>query len=229
MLLSIIVPAYNEEKTLAEIIGRLRQVRFPVACQIVIVNDGSRDGTLAAARQLAAAAPDRTVVVDQQPNQGKGAAISAGLKHSQGDIIVIQDADLEYDPAQLPRLIGPLLDGQAKVVYGSRFLGRISKMSFGHRLGNRLLTGLTNLLYGCRLTDMETCYKAVSREILAGLELEQKRFGIEVELTAKILRRGQRILELPIDYEARGKSAGKKIDWRDGLKAAGYLLRYRFF
>lgn len=229
MLLSVIVPAYNEAQTLAEIIGRLRQVKFPVPCQIVIVNDGSRDGTLAAARQLAAAAPDRTVVVDQQPNQGKGAAIAAGIGRAQGDIIVIQDADLEYDPGQLPRLLAPLLDGRAKVVYGSRFLGRISGMSFGHRLGNRVLTWLTNLLFGCRLTDMETCYKVISREVVAGLKLEQKRFGIEVELTAKILRRGQRILELPIDYEARGKEAGKKIDWRDGLKAAGYLLRYRFF
>lgn len=229
MYLSIIVPAYNEQETLPILLDRILAVDFPWPCEIIIVNDGSTDKTAEVAKKLKAEHPDRISVLDQPINLGKGAAIISGLTKAQGKVVIIQDADLEYDPAQLPKLVEPIKQGRAQVVYGSRFLGRIKSMSFGHFWGNRVLTQLTNWLYGSRLTDMETCYKAIARPVLAKIELEQRGFGIEVELTAKILRQKVTIIELPITYEARSRSQGKKIDYRDGLRAAGYLIHYRFF
>lgn len=230
MKLSIIVPVFNEVSTIDEILARISRVPFPVDFELVVVNDGSTDGTGAQLEEIARRPEFARYIklVNYPANQGKGSAVRRGLREAAGDIMAVQDADLEYDPAELVNLIAPVIDGRARVVYGSRFKGKIKEISFSHRLGNIVLTWLTNLLFGSRLTDMETCYKIFTRMVYEQLILTENRFEIEAELTTQILKKGFKILELPITYQARGKKAGKKINWKDGLNTAIRLIKYRF-
>ena len=224
-LLSVIVPVFNERNTVAEILRRMRLVELPVALEVVVVDDASSDGT----DKVLAALEDSTVrVIRHRANSGKGAAIRTGLEHARGDLLLIQDADLEYDPEDWPRLLAPLLKGKARVVYGSRFTGERKDMLPLHWIGNRFLSLVTNVLYGTTLSDMETCYKLFDRGILAGIEIESDRFEFEPEITAKVLRRGHRIYEVPISYAGREYHEGKKITWRDGFSALWTLMKYRF-
>ncbi len=225
-LLSIIVPVYNEARTVSAVVNRLLTVDLPAEREIVVVNDGSSDGTREA---LDALPPDpRVRIVHVSPNAGKGAAIRRGLAESRGDIIAIQDADLEVDPVQLAALVAPILAGEASVVYGSRFLTGRVEAPFMSLMGNRFLTAATNLLYGSRITDMETCYKIMRTDVARSLDLRSNRFDIEPEITAKVLLGGHRIHELPIVFKPRGKAEGKKIKWRDGVHALRVLAAYRF-
>ncbi|MGH9281811.1 MAG: glycosyltransferase family 2 protein [Acidimicrobiales bacterium] len=222
--LSVIVPVFDERTTVAEIIRRARQVELPLDREIIVVDDGSTDGTRDVLSHLA----DSTVRVVVHPeNQGKGAAIRTGLSYATGDLVLIQDADLEYDPDDWPRLLAPVFKGKARVVYGSRFTGERRNMLFWHWVGNRFLTLVTNALYNTTLSDMETCYKLFDREILNGIKLTSDRFGFEPEVTAKVLRTGVRIYEVPISYTGREFHEGKKITWRDGITALWTLIRYR--
>jgi len=223
--LSVIVPVFNERNTVVEIVRRMRAVELPLDLELVIVDDGSLDGTRAVLPQLG----DSTVKVVMHPeNLGKGAAVRTGLQHVTGDLVLIQDADLEYDPDDWPKLIAPVLKGRAQVVYGSRFTGERRNMLFTHWIGNRVLSLVTNLLYNTTLSDMETCYKLIDREVLDGIVLRSDRFDFEPEITAKILRRGIRIYEVPISYTGREVYEGKKITWRDGFAALWTLVKYRF-
>jgi glycosyltransferase involved in cell wall biosynthesis len=223
--LSVIVPVYNEERTIAEILERVRAVDIPN--QIVVVDDYSTDGT----RELLvneARQPD-TIVVLHPRNLGKGGAVKSGLAHASGDIVIIQDADLEYDPRDYHVLLRPILEGRAKAVYGSRFLGEHKAMYFWHALGNKFLTLVTNVLFDTTLTDMETCYKVFTSDIAKRLNIKQMRWGIDPEITAKILRQGVRIYEVPISYNGREFWEGKKISWKDSFVVLRTLIRYRFF
>ena len=223
--LSVIVPVFNERNTVAEIVRQMRAVDLPVEREIVIVDDGSGDGTRDVLSQLA----DSTVHVVLHPhNRGKGAAIRTGLAQVTGDLVLIQDADLEYDPDDWPKLLAPILKGRAEVVYGSRFTGERRNMLFLHWIGNRFLSLLTNVLYNTTLSDMETCYKLFDRELIDSIDLRSERFDFEPEITAKILRRGIRIYEVPISYSGREFDEGKKITWRDGVVAVKTLVKYRF-
>lgn len=223
--LSVIVPVFNERTTVGEIIRRIRAVSVPLELEVVVVDDGSSDGT----DKVLAALQDSTVRVITHPtNRGKGAAIRTGLATARGDLVLIQDADLEYDPEDWPRLLDPVLKGKAQVVYGSRFTGERKNMFPSHWLGNRFLTLATNVLYRSTLSDMETCYKLFDRRVLEGLTVRSQRFDFEPEITAKVLRRGYRIYEVPISYTGREISEGKKISWRDGVGALVALVRYRF-
>jgi len=225
--LSVIVPVFNERNTVAEIIRRMRAVKLPADLQleVVVVDDGSSDGT----DKILGAIEDSTVRVISHPaNAGKGAAVNTGLATVRGDLVLVQDADLEYDPNDWPRLIDPILTGKAQVVYGSRFTGERKNMFPSHWLGNRFLTLITNILYRSTLSDMETCYKLFDRRVLAGITIQSQRFDFEPEITAKVLRRGYRIYEVPISYAGREMSEGKKISWRDGVGAIVALVRYRF-
>jgi glycosyltransferase involved in cell wall biosynthesis len=223
--LSVIVPVFNERNTVAEIVRRMRSVDLPVEREIVIVDDGSNDGTRDVLTQLG----DSTVRVVKHPvNRGKGAAIRTGLEHATGDVVLVQDADLEYDPEDWPKLLAPVLKGRARVVYGSRFTGERRNMLFLHWVGNRFLSLVTNILYNSTLSDMETCYKLFERNVLDGIQLRAERFDFEPEFTAKILRRGVRIYEVPISYAGREPHEGKKITWRDGVTALWTLVKYRF-
>ncbi|MCU0873391.1 MAG: glycosyltransferase family 2 protein [Pirellulaceae bacterium] len=223
--LTIVVPVFNEQQTIAEILGRVRAV--PVPKEIIVVDDRSADGTQAVLEQLADW-PELRVIYKPR-NEGKGAALRTGFAAATGDVVVVQDADLEYDPNDLPSLLEPILSGEADVVYGSRYLHEVPQdPSFLHRFGNQLLTWASNLLTGLRLTDMETCYKMIPRPILQSLEIQQNRFGFEPEVTAKLARRGVRIKELPIRYEGRGYKEGKKIGWRDGVNAFYCIVRYHW-
>ncbi len=224
MILSVIIPAYNEAETIREIVERVRQVG--VEKEIIVVDDGSTDGTTKILESLQSPG---VMTAFHERNQGKGAAIRTGIERATGDFVIIQDADLEYDPNEYPNLLGPLLAGQADVVYGSRFLGRLERMSPVQWLGNRFLTLTTNLLYGTALSDMETCYKVIPTRILKDIKLESRGFEFEPEITAKLLRRGYRILEIPISYVGRSSNEGKKIDWRHGWPALRALVKYRFF
>ena len=222
--LSVIIPVYDERTTVAEIIRRVLAVDLPLDREIVVVDDGSTDGTREVLPHLA----DSTVRVVLHPdNRGKGAAIRTGLAHATGDLVIIQDADLEYDPADWPRLLAPVFAGKARVVYGSRFTGERRNMLFWHWVGNRFLTLTTNVLYNTTLSDMETCYKLFDRQILDGLTLTANRFGFEPEVTAKVLRSGERIYEVPISYTGREFDEGKKITWKDGFTALWTLVRHR--
>jgi glycosyltransferase involved in cell wall biosynthesis len=224
-LLSVIVPVYNERTTVAEIIRRIRAVDLPMALEVIAVDDGSSDGT----DKVLAALADSTVRVLVHPvNQGKGAAIRTGLGAVRGDLVLIQDADLEYDPDDWPRLLDPVLKGKARVVYGSRFTGERKNMMPLHWIGNRFLSLVTNVLYSSTLSDMETCYKLFDRRVLEGITVQSDRFDFEPEITAKILRRGHRIYEVPISYAGREMADGKKITWRDGLGALKALVKFRF-
>jgi glycosyltransferase involved in cell wall biosynthesis len=224
-LLSVIVPVFNERTTVAEIIRRIRAVDLPMALEVIAVDDGSSDGT----DKVLAALADSTVRVLVHPvNQGKGAAIRTGLGAVRGDLVLIQDADLEYDPDDWPRLLEPVLKGKARVVYGSRFTGERKNMMPLHWIGNRFLSLVTNVLYSSTLSDMETCYKLFDRRVLEGITVQSDRFDFEPEITAKILRRGHRIYEVPISYAGREMADGKKITWRDGLGALKALVKFRF-
>ena len=223
-LLSVVMPAYNEKDTIEEIIRRVLAV--PIRTQLIVVDDCSTDGTRDILQRLAR---DLGFTLLLQPrNGGKGAALRRGFEVVQGDLVVIQDADLEYSPEEFPQLIELICEGRADVVYGSRFLGRHRVFLFTHYAGNLLLTFLTNVLYNTMLSDMETCYKVMRAEVLRSMTLSSNGFGIEPELTAKIFKRGYRVYEVPITYDGRGYEEGKKISWRDGVVALWVLLRYRF-
>jgi glycosyltransferase involved in cell wall biosynthesis len=223
--LSIIVPVYDERNTVVELVRRMRSVDIPLEREIVLVDDGSTDGTREVLRQLI----DSTVRVVHHPqNRGKGAAIRTGLEQVTGDLVLIQDADLEYDPEDWPKLLSPLLRGKAQVVYGSRFTGERRNMLFFHWVGNRFLSLVTNVLYNTTLSDMETCYKLFDRHVISSIRLRASRFEFEPEVTAKILRSGIRIYEVPISYAGRELHEGKKITWRDGVVALWTLVKYRF-
>ena len=224
--MSVIVPVYNERATVAEIVRRMRRVDLPLDLEIIMVNDASEDGTA----EILKALEDSTVrVIHHDVNTGKGAAVRTGLAHARGDLILIQDADLEYDPDDWPKLLNPVLKGKAEVVYGSRFTGEHRNMLFTHWVGNRILSLVTNVLYNTTLSDMETCYKLFHRKALEGLELRSDRFNFEPEITAKVLRKGYRIYEVPVSYAGREYDEGKKITWKDGLVALGTLIRYRLW
>ncbi len=222
--LSVLVPVYNEERTLRTIIGRIREVPLPM--EVICIDDCSTDGSRQILEELrASGAIDRVLL--QPVNRGKGAAIRAGIREASGDIIVVQDADLEYDPAEYPRLIQPILDDKADAVFGSRFLGGGGRvLYFWHSVGNKILTMLSNILTNINLTDMETCYKLVRAPLMKSLVLTSNRFGFEPEITAQLAKARARIWELPISYSGRTYAEGKKIGWRDGVAAFGHIIRY---
>ena len=227
MKLSIVIPVYNEKGTVLELVRRVRAVALPLEREIVIVDDFSTDGTRDLIRGLEG--PDARVLF-QPKNMGKGAALKAGFAAATGDIVLVQDADLEYDPAEYPALLAPILDGRADVVYGSRFLsGPHRVLLFWHSVGNKILTAFSNMVTNLNLTDMETCYKVFRREVLAGMTLKSGRFGFEPEFTVKVAKLKCRIYEVPISYSGRDYAEGKKITWKDGLAALWHILRYRFF
>ena len=220
------MPVYNEKATIREILKRVRAVDVGMEKEIIVVDDGSKDGTREILREEESRGDIR--VLYHERNLGKGAAVRTGIASATGDFVIIQDADLEYDPQDYPALLKPLLEGKAEVVYGSRFLsGSGSSMISWHRFGNKFLTAVTNLLYGSSLSDMETCYKAFKASVIKSIPLRSNRFEIEPEITAKILKRGYKILEVPIRYRGREFHEGKKISWKDGFSAIWTLLRYR--
>jgi glycosyltransferase involved in cell wall biosynthesis len=225
-LISIVVPVYNEAQTVADVIQRLIAIDLPAPREILVVNDGSTDGTRDVLNRIVERPELR--IIHAERNGGKGSAIRIGFAKATGTIVAIQDADLELDPAQLAALVQPILDGRSRVVYGSRFLAGRPEAPWLSVLANQVLTGLTNVLYGARITDMETCYKIMEREVAVSLNLESDRFDIEPEITAKLLRAGHAILELPIHFNPRSRAQGKKIGWKDGVRAIEVLLKYRF-
>ncbi|MBI2651801.1 glycosyltransferase family 2 protein [Candidatus Woesearchaeota archaeon] len=228
MKLSIIIPAYNEKNNILDVISKVKNAPLEnVEKEIIVVDDASKDGTINILKKI----NDISIkMLFHHENQGKGGAIRTGLKHATGEIILIQDADLEYNPAEYKKLLNPILKGKAKVVYGSR-LDAIKKnlknMYKLHYFGNRFLTFITNMLYGAKITDMETGYKVFSKEVLKKINLRAKRFDFEPEITAKILKNGYQIKEVQISFAGRKFSEGKKITWRDGIKALYYLVKYR--
>ena len=226
-LISIVVPVYNEARTVRQVIDRLLQIPLPAPREIIVVNDGSTDGTR---EVLNGIAPVDGVlsIVHAQVNAGKGSAIRVGFSQARGTIVAIQDADLELDPVQLAGLVQPILDGEADVVYGSRFLAGRPPGPWLSVAANRGLTWFTNVLFRGNLTDMETCYKIMAAPVARSLRLESNRFDIEPEITAKLLRQRRRIVEKPVVFDPRNRASGKKIGWRDGVHAIAVLLKYRF-
>jgi len=225
--LSVVVPVFNERNTLVEVMRRMRVVELPdgIEREIIVVDDGSNDGTRDLLKQLG----DSTVrVVMHDVNRGKGAALRTGIALATGDYVLVQDADLEYDPEDWPKLLNPVLRGRARVVYGSRFTGERRNMLLLHWIGNWFLSMTTNVLYNTTLSDMETCYKLIDRDLLNRMNLSSNRFDIEPEITAKVLKRRIRIYEVPISYSGREFDEGKKITWRDGVAALWTLVKYRF-
>lgn len=229
MKLSIVIPVYNEAATISEIVDLVRAVEVGMDKEILLVDDCSRDGTRDVLQKMAAAQADLKVLF-HEVNQGKGAALRTGFSAATGDIVLIQDADLEYDPREYPRLLQPILGGHADVVFGSRFLGggphRV--VYYWHYLGNKLLTTLSNMTTNLNLTDMEVCYKVFKREVIQSIPLKENRFGFEVEITAKVARRKLKIYEVPISYYGRDYSEGKKIGWKDGFSALRCIVKYMF-
>ncbi|MEQ1856180.1 MAG: glycosyltransferase family 2 protein [Longimicrobiales bacterium] len=226
MRLTVVIPCYNEVATIETLLERVREV--PLKLEVVVVDDGSKDGTRDILPRLEGTLIDKLIMHEQ--NAGKGAALRTGFKHATGDVVVVQDADMEYDPHELPILLAPILRGQADAVYGSRFLGGPHRvLFFWHSVGNRLLTLLSNMFTDVNLTDMETCYKMVRRELLQSLPLTANRFGIEPELTARLAQAEARIYELPISYHGRSYAEGKKIGWRDGVSALWCIWKYNVF
>jgi len=222
--LSVVMPVYNESKTVREIVRRVLEV--PIEKEILIVDDGSTDGTREILRELDGKQGVRVFL--QPVNQGKGAAVSVGFRHALGDVVVVQDADLEYDPNEYGKLMAPIAEGHADVVYGSRFLGGGARrvLYFWHTVGNRFLTLASNMFTNLNLTDMETCYKMFRREVVQSMKIESRRFGIEPEITAKVARRGYRIFEVPISYYGRTYDEGKKIGWKDAISALWTIVRH---
>ena len=227
MKLSIVIPVYNEKNTIEKIIGRVQNVNLELDKEILLVDDGSTDGTQEILRKLET---DEVKIFIHEINQGKGKALQTGFSKASGDFVIIQDADLEYDPKEYPQLLAPLLDGRADAVYGSRFLGGPNRvLFFWHYLGNKMLTTFSNMLSNLNLTDMETCYKVFRKEILDKITLKSKRFGIEPEITLKLAKLKCRIYEVPISYSGRDYSEGKKIGWKDGVAAIFHIIRFKFF
>lgn len=226
MLLSVIIPAYNEIEFIDEILRKVKET--PYDKEIIVVDDCSTDGTRERLNELKAA--DGIVAIFQEKNQGKGAALRRGIAAATGDIVLIQDADLEYDPREYPVLLRPILEGKADVVYGSRFLGGPHRvLYFWHYVGNSMVTLLSNMFTNLNLTDMETCYKVFRKEVIKTITIESDRFGVEPEITAKVARGKWRIFEVPISYYGRTYEEGKKITWRDGIKAFFTIVKYNIF
>jgi glycosyltransferase involved in cell wall biosynthesis len=227
-MLSVIIPVFNELTTIRQIVQRVADV--PVAKEIIIVDDCSTDGTAAVIDEIVRERPG-VIAIRHAMNQGKGAAIRTGIRHVSGDLVIIQDADLEYDPVEYPKLIKPILEGKADVVFGSRFVGGDEHrvLYFWHSVGNRFLTLMSNMFTNLNLTDMETCYKVFRADLIKGIHLEQDRFGFEPEVTAKLARTGCRIYEVGISYSGRTYAEGKKIGWKDGVKAIWCIIKYGAF
>jgi len=225
LTVSVVIPVYNEERTFEELLRRVRAV--PIDKEIIVVDDGSTDGTR---DLLAHVASGDTKVLFHDRNRGKGAALRTGFAVATGDIVAIQDADLEYDPQDLPRVIQPIVDGIADVTFGSRFIGTPRRaLFFWHQMLNNALTLFSNMLNDLNITDMETCYKAFRRDIIKAITIEENRFGIEPELTAKVAKMNLRIYEVPVSYHGRTYDEGKKIGWKDGVQALYCILRYAWF
>ncbi|HLD58707.1 MAG TPA: glycosyltransferase family 2 protein [archaeon] len=225
--LSIIIPLFNEEKTISLLLEKIRKIKFSVETEIIIVDDGSTDSSLEKAREFAK--KNRNVSVFGKKNSGKGSAVKIGLEKAKGTIIIVQDADLEYNPEEIPKVIAPILDGKADVVFGSRFKGKIiGRQIWSHYFGNKLLSFATAVLFFHNISDMETCYKAFRRSVIEGMKISSNKFDFEPEITAKILKRKYKILEVPITYNARTFEEGKKIKISDGIIALKTLLKYRF-
>ncbi len=238
LVLSVVIPVYNETKTLQEIVRQVRAV--PIPKQIILVDDCSKDGTTEMLRSWVDSEPDLTILFHEK-NKGKGAALRTGFTHATGQIVIVQDADLEYDPTEYPRLIQPILEGKADVVYGSRFIGESHRvLYFWHSLANTFLTLLSNAFTNLNLTDMEVCYKVFRRQVIQGITLKSNRFGFEPEVTAKVARfrmpalegrpeRRCRVFEMPVSYNGRDYKEGKKIGWKDGVQALYCIVRYAIF
>jgi glycosyltransferase involved in cell wall biosynthesis len=228
VVLSIIIPVYNEENTVLELLSRVKNVKLPgIKKELIVINDGSTDGT----KNILIKQNNTGIkILNKSKNEGKGAAIRDGIKKATGDIVIIQDADLEYDPDEYGLLIAPILDNKADVVFGSRFT--ISKphrvLYYWHSVGNKLLTTLCNMITNLNLSDMETCYKAFTKEVASHISIEQKRFGFEPEFTIKVAKMGYRIYEVGISYSGRNYSEGKKINWKDGFQALWCIFKYGF-
>ena len=225
MILSIVIPVYNEQKTIVRVLETIRSL--PLEKEIIVVDDGSSDGTRALLKDYDGVEAVRVIL--HQKNLGKGAAVRTGIGSATGEALIIQDADLEYDPRDYAVLLGAMQKANARVVYGSRFLSKKKVTSSWHRFVNYFLTSLTNVLFGSSLTDMETCYKLFRTDFIRSLDIRSQGFEIEVEMTAKTLLRKERIVETPISYKGRTSHEGKKIGWKDGVKAVASLFRYRFF
>ena len=230
--LSIVIPVYNEAPTIAQCVQRVLAVELPLERELILVDDASTDGSDKVIEQIQQehdSVPIKAITHGQ--NQGKGAALRSGFAQVTGDIALIQDADLEYDPSEYPRLLKPILEGRADVVYGSRFAGSQERRVFfyWHAVGNKLLTRLSNMCTNLNLSDMETCYKVMRREVVERLDIKSNRFGVEPEMTAKIARAGWRVYEIGISYNGRTYAEGKKINWKDGLQAIFTIIRFRLF
>ncbi|HIH32360.1 TPA: glycosyltransferase family 2 protein [Candidatus Woesearchaeota archaeon] len=229
--LSIIIPIYNEDRTVDKLINKVLHAKILLKKEIICIDDGSKDNSVKKLKKFR----NKIHLIVHKKNQGKGAAIRTGIKYASGDIIIIQDADLEYEPSEYTKLITPIIKGESYVVYGSRYLSPVGHLKENnhltfeiHKLGNHGLSLLTTILYGHYITDMETCYKVFDKDIIKKINIKANKFEFEPEVTAKILRQGIKIMELPIKYYSRDFNEGKKITWRDGIMAAWYLIKYRF-
>ena len=227
MKLSIVIPVYNEKDTVSEIINRVLSAKVEADKEIIIIDDGSVDGTRDVLKKLSESKPDLKIIFKEN-NSGKGDTLKEGFKHTSGDYVIVQDADLEYDPGDYQKLLELVKDKKNVTVYGSRFSGDYKDMTNLHFFGNKFLTLLTNFIFGVSLTDMETCYKLIPGDFARRLDIKSKRFNFEPEITAKILKSGMIIMEVPITYKGRSFSDGKKITWKDGLSAVFTLIRFRF-